>query len=162
MLRMSAEEYRRLSSQSGLPSVKKNVPGGKAAKYHNKKVYVYSDGFAATEKAAEHGPLVERFDSVKEYHRAGELRLLERAGRIKGLKLQVPLTIQEKSVSRNGEKHRAIVYKADFLYIENGATIVEDVKGFDKKRQRYLTTETFRLKWKLLQEKYPEYTFRLF
>lgn len=62
------------------------------------------------------------------------------------------------------EKKRVqrIVYKADFCYLDaQGKTIVEDVKGFDSKSGKYMQTEAFRLKWKLLKAKYPEYHFVL-
>ena len=65
------------------------------------------------------------FDSVKEYHRWGCLRLLERAGAIKDLKRQVKYELIPK---QDGE--RAVFYVADFEYIENGKKVVEDVKGY--------------------------------
>lgn len=73
------------------------------------------------------------------------------------------MEIAPKAVSRDGEKLRAIVYKADFMYINNtdGETIVEDVKPFDKKSGKYLTTKDFKLKWKLLKAKYKDYWFRM-
>ena len=52
-----------------------------------------------------------------------------------------------------GENIRAIIYKADFQYIENGKTIVEDVKGME--------TKDFKLKKKILEYKYPDIDFRL-
>lgn len=64
------------------------------------------------------------FDSKKEAKRYNELKLLEKAGTIEGLKLQVPF---ELIPSQPDEK--AVKYIADFVYIENGQTIVEDVKG---------------------------------
>ena len=55
----------------------------KKQKYRNKYVYVYEDGFVCNEKdLTNHGKVVERSDSVKEYRRGCELRLLERSGRI--------------------------------------------------------------------------------
>jgi hypothetical protein len=63
-----------------------------------------------------------RFASRKEAARWQELKVLEKAGLITNLVRQVrfPLVI-------NGEK--ICVYVADFTYRENGAAIVEDVKG---------------------------------
>lgn len=46
--------------------------------------------------------------------------------------------------------------------MEDGVRVIEDVKAFDKKTQKFRTTETFNIKWKLLQAKYPNYKFRLF
>lgn len=69
-----------------------------------------------------------RFASEKEAERYGQLKLLERAGKISRLELQVPykLVIEE-------------TYLADFRYVENGETVVEDAKGFltkEYKRKR--------------------------
>lgn len=87
------------------------------------------------------------FDSLKEYRRYCELALLEKAGQITGLKLQVPfelLPAQYETFERYGKKgqrlkdgsrciEKAVIYRADFVYTENGKTIVEDTKGFKTK-----------------------------
>ncbi len=87
------------------------------------------------------------FDSLKEYRRYCELRLLEKAGRITNLKLQVPfelLPAQYETFERYGKKgqrlkdgqhciEKAVMYRADFVYQENGKTVVEDTKGFKTK-----------------------------
>ena len=65
------------------------------------------------------------FASVKEYHRWGVLRLLERAGRITDLKRQVRYEVIPK---QQGE--RACDYVADFTYYEDGKLVVEDAKGY--------------------------------
>ena len=84
-----------------------------------------------------------KFDSKKEARRYYELKLLERAGIIKELKLQVPYVLIEKS------KHgREIKYLADFTYIEKGKLIVEDVKSSATK------TALYKLKKRLLAERY--------
>lgn len=77
------------------------------------------------------------FDSVKEYHRWGMLKLLERAGRISDLKRQVSYELIPK---QQGE--RACSYVADFTYMEDGKLVVEDCKGF--------RTPEYRLKRKLM------------
>ena len=77
------------------------------------------------------------FDSVKEFHRWGVLRLLERAGRISDLKRQVSFELVPK---QQGE--RACSYIADFTYYEHGNLVVEDCKGYK--------TEVYRLKKKLM------------
>ena len=152
--RMSAQEYRVYIAQNSK----------KKTKHRNNIVYVFSDGFVSTSKedAQKHGKISDKFDSEKEYQRWAQLRLLERSGKISGLKKQVPIPIFEEFSGSDGKKHRAIQYKADFVYIEDGKEIVEDVKGFDRKSGKYLMTETFRLKWKLLIATYPEKVFRLF
>lgn len=66
------------------------------------------------------------FDSVKEYHRWGCLRLMERAGKITHLQRQVKFELVPK---QKGE--RACYYVADFQYIDDcGNLHVEDVKGY--------------------------------
>ena len=136
----------------------------KPSKYRNVKIYVYENGVVSKgDQLPKYGKPEMVFDSVKEYERWGALQMLERAGAIRELQRQVPMEIAPKAVSRDGEKLRAIVYKADFMYINNsdGETIVEDVKPFDKKSGKYLTTKDFILKWKLLKAKYTDYLFRL-
>ena len=64
------------------------------------------------------------FASRKEGKRYQELRLLERAGEIAELRLQVPYELIPK---QKGE--RACTYYADFVYMEDGKQIVEDTKG---------------------------------
>lgn len=87
------------------------------------------------------------FDSAKEAQRYRELTLLERAGEISNLELQPRFLLQD-SFKKNGKTYRKIEYIADFKYIENGKTIVEDVKG--------LQTEVFKIKHKLFEKKYPD------
>ena len=59
-----------------------------------------------------------KFASAKEARRYGELKLLEKAGKISALELQprYKLVIEE-------------TYVADFRYLEKGETVIEDVKG---------------------------------
>lgn len=97
-------------------------------KYHNKKVVV--DGI--------------EFDSQKEGHRYKELCLMQRAGKINQLRLQVPfelipnqyetVTVQLKTKTKQVQKlvERKVEYVADFVYndLESGETVVEDVKGY--------------------------------
>lgn len=82
-----------------------------------------------------------KFDSKKEAVRYNELKLLEKAGEISGLRRQVkfelipaqrePDTIGKRGGVKPGKViERAICYYADYVYIQNGETVVEDVKGF--------------------------------
>jgi len=64
------------------------------------------------------------YDSKAEAKRAEELKLLQRAGKISDLQEQVHFELIPKQA---GE--RAVIYKADFTYWENGSLVVEDVKG---------------------------------
>ena len=81
------------------------------------------------------------FASKKEAQRYAELKLLQRSGQIRMLNMQVPFILIEKS-----KYGRAIKYIADFVYVENNQTIVEDTKGFK--------TPVYRLKKRLLAEIY--------
>ena len=104
------------------------------SKYHSKKVSV--------------GGIT--FDSKKEADRYAELKMLERLGVIHSLELQkkyelipaqkLPIPVVSKSCMKKVEK--AITYKADFVYVKDGQTIVEDVKG--------MRTEVYKIKRKLM------------
>lgn len=86
------------------------------------------------------------YDSKREAKRAAELKLLEKEGVISHLQEQVVYELipsQYRIV--NGKKkciERAMKYIADFQYVENGNTVVEDAKGF--------RTEVYRIKKKLM------------
>lgn len=88
------------------------------------------------------------FDSKREAYRYLELRVLEKAGKIKKLETQKPYelipaqweTIETGEVYKTGIKkgqvktkrvciEQSVVYIADFVYEENGKTVVEDAKG---------------------------------
>ncbi len=95
------------------------------SKYNNKKEEV--DGIV--------------FDSKKEAKRYQELKLLEQAGEIKNLQLQVkfiliptqkaPDTVGPRGGVKKGQVYeQECSYVADFVYQENGETVVEDTKGF--------------------------------
>ena len=73
------------------------------------------------------------FDSAKEAKRYAELRLLQRAGQIFELQRQVPYVLVPKQVIDGKTVERPVVYKADFVYTENGQEVVEDVKGLRTK-----------------------------
>ena len=93
------------------------------------------------------------FDSQKEARRYAELRLLERAGKIRNLEMQksfelIPAqykTVATGEVYQRGDKkgqpklksvcvENAVTYIADFAYIdEKGYSVVEDTKGFKTK-----------------------------
>lgn len=89
------------------------------------------------------------FDSKAEARRYQELKLLEKAGEIKGLVLQPKYLLQE-AFEKNGKRYRAIYYIADFEYLDGSAIIIEDVKG--KK------TAMYQLKKKMFERRYPDFT----
>lgn len=75
------------------------------------------------------------FDSKKEANRYKELLLLEKAGAIKDLRMQVKFTLipAQRDEATGKVVERECSYKADFVYEEDGKTVVEDVKGFRTK-----------------------------
>ncbi len=87
------------------------------SKYHNRKTII--DGIP--------------FDSAKEGQRYLELKMLQRAGKIRDLSMQVEFELIPKQA---GE--RACKYKADFVYhmADTGKMVVEDVKG--KRTREYI------------------------
>lgn len=85
----------------------------KASKYGNKKVEV--NGIA--------------FDSKKEARRYLDLKAMEIAGQIRDLRLQVPYLLIPSQRIDGKVVEREVKYVADFVYEQNGKTIVEDSKG---------------------------------
>ena len=71
----------------------------------------------------------EVFDSEREYTRYRELILLQRAGVISDLKRQMPYVVIPVQRIDGKIVERACSYVADFVYQENGKTVVEDTKG---------------------------------
>lgn len=101
------------------------------------------------------------FASQKEARRYDDLMLLLRAGKIRDLKLQPEFTLQEAFTTPEGDKVRAIRYRADFAYdklvrnryedydgpeyIDEWVPVIEDVKG--------VRTQQYLMKKKLMAEK---------
>lgn len=108
---------------------------GSRSKYHNKKMEI--DGH--------------RFDSIKEAMHYKELKARLDAGEISDLMLQPKFELQE-GFRYDGKAERAIYYVADFMYREDGKTIVVDVKG--------MKTDVYKIKRKLFLYKFPELVFR--
>lgn len=102
-----------------------------ASKYNNKKVK--ADGYT--------------FDSVREYQRYCELKLLLRRKKIKDLEVHPSFWIL-KPFEVDGVKHRGLKYEGDFSYkrTEDDSFVLEDVKGME--------TEVFKIKEKLVRAKY--------
>lgn len=103
------------------------------SKYHSKKVKT-PDG---------------EFDSVREWNRWNELKLLQRAGKISSLRRQVKYQLIPTQRSENGKGkviEFPVNYTADFVYIENGREVVEDSKGF--------RTDEYKIKRKLMLWRY--------
>lgn len=88
------------------------------------------------------------FDSRKEAGRYAELMAMQRAGKIRDLHLQQDFTLQEAFTEPTGSRIRAIRYKCDFTYIEDGKLVVEDVKS------RATKTAVYAMKKKMMQQKF--------
>lgn len=97
------------------------------------------------------------FDSKKEAARYKELKALEKAGAIMGLKRQVKYLLIPAQYEPTGEHYkrgakkgepkmklaeRECAYYADFVYAEKGCIVVEDTKG--------IRTEDYKIKRKLM------------
>ncbi len=107
------------------------VQGFAMSKYGNKKVEL--DGHV--------------FDSKAEADYYEGLKVRQAAGEVLNFELQPCFNLQP-AFTKNGKKFLAITYIADFMvYLPNGDVEVIDIKG--------LCTETFKVKRKLFEYKYP-------
>jgi Protein of unknown function (DUF1064) len=84
-------------------------------------------------------------DSKTEAQRWEELKLLQMAGSICGLRRQVDIVLQGRDgpiLTDGGKKER--IYRADFVYVDNalGITVIEDRKGHE--------TDVFKIKKAIL------------
>ena len=83
------------------------------------------------------------YDSRKEHRRADQLKLMQRAGLISGLREQVKyLLIPSQRDSAGKLLERECSYYADFVYERDGVTVVEDTKG--------VRTPEYKIKRKLM------------
>lgn len=108
-------------------------------KYNNRKVHV--DGYV--------------LGSIDEYDRYCELKLMQRAGEIRDLRVHTRWELLAKFRRKDSVFQRAITYEDDFNYVETDTDnfVVEDVKG--------ARTQVFRIKEKLFRANYPEFDFRI-
>ena len=144
------QQARRGSAPAAMAATEKP----KETKYHNK----------PTERVTPSGAVLV-FDSQKEARRYDVLIQRLQLGQIRDLRLQVDFTLQEAYTDPEGNRVRAIRYKADFTYKERDATeetlaaskgwpceswrlVVEDVKSRATKTQKYA------IKKKLLKERF--------
>lgn len=89
------------------------------------------------------------FDSKKEYSYYLKYKLMEQAGEIHDLKMQVPFTLIE-TFKLQDKTYRKTIYKADFTYkTKDGKLHVIDVKSEATRKDK-----TYRLKKKLMAWKY--------
>lgn len=96
-----------------------------------------------------------RFDSFSEATRYKDLFVAQKAGHISDLTVHPPFELQPAFTDHNGKRRRAIVYEADFSYVDKatGKRVIEDVKG--------LETPVFKLKYKLFLYRYPGLDLRI-
>lgn len=85
------------------------------------------------------------FDSRREAHRYLVLKSMEEDGAIKDLRRQVRYELVP-AFDVDGNHYRPMFYVADFVYVEDGKEVVEDVKG--------MATDVYRLKSKLFARRY--------
>ncbi len=108
------------------------------SKYGNRKVK--ADGYT--------------FASQAEHRRYQQLVILERAGHIRGLKMQ-PVYVLQRSFKVNGKVERAIKYIGDFEYfdVETNGFVIEEVKGAE--------TAVWKIKRKMMLFLYPSLELRV-
>lgn len=114
-----------------------------ASKYRNK----------PTERVTAAGNVL-RFQSQKEARRYDELILLEQAGEIRNLRMQVDFTLQEAYTDTEGKRVWAIRYKADFTYEKRVVRAVqkEVPEGPPYKPQYTRTASVTETDWVLVVE----------
>lgn len=95
---------------------------------------------------AERGKL--KFDSKKEARRYDALVALLAAGEISDLRIQPEFTLVEAFTAPDGERMRAMRYRADFSYWRRGELIVEDVKSPATRTRVYIN------KRKMMRDKF--------
>jgi hypothetical protein len=95
-----------------------------------------------------------KFDSKKEAKRYNELKLLEKCGKISGLKTQEVFNFVAEWDFPDGvckflkyKSGRDVTYRADFVYHdhERNCLVVEDVKS------KATMTPSFKIKWALMK-----------
>lgn len=143
------EKYMKQQTRRGcMPSAAAAQDPPKGRKYHN----------TPTERVTEGGKVL-HFDSQKEARRYDHLILQLRAGAIRDLRLQEDFTLQEAYTDTEGNRVRAIRYRADFTYYRPAAggtpktsvvweKVVEDVKSRPTRTKEYL------LKRKLMKDRF--------
>lgn len=85
------------------------------------------------------------FDSRKEADRYLTLKAMEEEGLIVDLRRQVRYELVP-AFDVDGRHYRPVSYTADFVYMEDGKTVVEDVKG--------MRTDVYKIKSKLFARRY--------
>ena len=127
--RLGKRAQQQILAELAIRAVKEEAK--KPNKYRNKKVEsCLEDGTPHT------------FDSVREFDFYQDLLIRKRAGQISNLRVQVPFELIPKQKRSDGTIERACSYVADFVYDENGKTVVVDTKG--------VRTKDYKIKRKLM------------
>lgn len=95
-----------------------------------------------------------KFDSIREKNHYIALKQLEKAGIISDLQLQVPFLLID-TIRHNNKTYPKTKYIADFTYKKDGKLYVEDVKSEITRKDK-----TYRLKIKILLDRYEDIEFR--
>ena len=70
------------------------------------------------------------FASQAEARRYRELKILQQSGKVSDLQMQVPFVLAPAVLIRGANrKSPALRYVADFVFLRDGAWVIEDVKG---------------------------------
>lgn len=85
------------------------------------------------------------FDSKREADRYLVLKSMEEDGAIEDLRRQVRYELIP-AFDVDGKHYRPVFYVADFVYLEDGKEVIEDVKG--------MRTDVYKLKSKLFARRY--------
>lgn len=99
--------------------------------------------FRAKKTPCNHGHM---HDSAKEAARCNILHIMQAKGMISDLQIQVKYELVPAQKFQNMPNERAVTYKADFVYLENGLKVIEDTKG--------MKTKDYIIKRKLVKQKY--------
>lgn len=100
------------------------------------------------------------FDSQVELQRYLQLYGMAQHGDISDLVCHPKFELARSFMSLYGKRVGGAVYTADFQYIENGVTVVEDVKA-TKKNGKPLVDGEASLRHRWFQNKYPHIDFRV-
>ncbi len=133
MIRMTEDEYKerqaRLSARMVAAASRIPSQAAKVEKKSDKKANKYG----AQRVTIQGIP----FDSKAEAKRYLQLKAMEQAGEISNLEIQVDFPLVPDQLV-DGRKERGVKYVADFRYIRDGQSIVEDVKSAPTKTKEFI------------------------
>ena len=98
-----------------------------------------------------------KFASNAEGRRYVELKLRQRVGDISSLICHPKFELQP-GFKKNGKKVQAITWSGDFSYWFEGKRVIEDVKPWNVKDQKWVIEPASRLRHKLFEYQNPKLT----